>query len=130
MASKPNAVQQSVRKSLRDWINDINGQKPEKVVNQPAQGTENWYRDRLAQQLNGKTEVTTPVGRIDILTKTEIIEIKSSKNWKNAIGQVKAYGQYHPDRRLRIHLFGQITERKLKNIQTICDSNAILLTWE
>lgn len=130
MANKPNIIQQLARKVIRETINEINGQKPEKPINPPAQYTENWYRDRLAQQLNGTIEVTTPAGRIDILTKTEIIEVKSAKNWKNAIGQVKAYGQYHPNHRLRIHLFGQLTESKLKTIQTTYQAEGITLTWE
>lgn len=127
---KPNPFQQFVRKSIKDAIQELNGNKPEPPITLPAQYSEAWYRDRLSQKLNGKTEVNTPVGRIDILTKTEVIEVKSTKNWKSAIGQVKAYGRYYPKHRPRIHLFGQMTQTRLNNIQNTCKSEAIILSWE
>jgi hypothetical protein len=62
--------------------------------------------DRLAFELGGIREVTTPCGRIDVLTDTEIIEVKKTSRWKSAIGQVCAYANFYPDRVKRIHLFG------------------------
>lgn len=115
---------------IRGTIQDINGNRPEPPINKPSPNSEACYRDRLAKELNGKTEVNTPVGRIDIVTKTEIIELKNAKHWKSAIGQIKSYGQYYPKHRQRIHLFGELTESKLKQIQSICDLENILLTWQ
>ena len=63
-------------------------------------------RDSIALMEKGKTEVTTPNGRIDILTATEIIEVKRIKKWKDAMGQVMAYGIHYPDHRKRVHLYG------------------------
>jgi len=40
---------------------------------------ESYYRDKLAKSLGGQTEVTIPGGRIDVLTSTEIIEVKHIK---------------------------------------------------
>jgi hypothetical protein len=128
--SKPNPFQKLVRAGVRDLINQINGTKTEPLINQPIEGTEAWYRDRLAKQLNGRVEVPIMQGRIDILTPTELIEVKRTSGWKEAIGQVKSYGKSYPKHSLRIHLFGNLTERKLKIVQEVCRLEGITLTWE
>jgi hypothetical protein len=64
------------------------------------------FRDLLAKQLNGQTEVRCAGGRIDVLTATEIIEVKAIKQWKQALGQVMVYGLDYPSHRKRLHLFG------------------------
>ena len=46
---------------------------------------EHQIRDRLHQKLGGLKEVATPAGRIDLLTDTEIIEIKRVSDWKAAL---------------------------------------------
>jgi predicted house-cleaning noncanonical NTP pyrophosphatase (MazG superfamily) len=126
----PNPLQKIVRKTIADVIRDINGQKQEKSVTPIATGSEAEYRDRLAAKLGGETEVFTPVGRIDILTQSEVIEVKIAKNWKSALGQVKSYGKFYPKHRLRIHLFGSLTPSKLKNIKSICQEENVIITYE
>lgn len=111
---KPNPLQKMARRTVRDFINQINGVKPPRLISSPVKGTEAWYRDRLAEKLKGKKEVHTKAGRIDILTDTEVIEVKRVSGWKGAIGQVKSYGSYYPNHSLRIHLFGKLTEKRLK----------------
>ncbi|NJL43014.1 MAG: hypothetical protein HC935_05970 [Pseudanabaena sp. SU_2_4] len=118
------------RRTVRDFINQIIGVKPEQIISPPVKGTEAWYRDRLADKLKGKVEVNTEAGRIDILTDTELIEVKRVSGWKGAIGQVKTYGRYYPNHSKRIHLFGKLTERGLKMIQGVCQSEGILVTYE
>lgn len=61
---------------------------------------------KLAKELNGVMEVPTEAGRIDLLTPTEIIEIKQINQWKSALGQILVYGCYYPSHRKRIYLFG------------------------
>lgn len=127
----PTSTQKLVRGAIRDFINQLNGIVVEPEINAPLAGTEAWYRDKLARELRGKTEVhIDKVGRIDILTKTEIIEVKNTKGWKSAIGQIKSYGQYYPRHKMRVHLFGKMTKSKLATIQKMCDSENIILTWE
>jgi hypothetical protein len=126
----PNPFQKIVRSAIADAIRGINGQKREKAVNQPQKGSEKDYQRRLAAKLGGKTEVSTPVGKIDILTKSEVIEVKVAKNWKSALGQVKSYGKFYPNHRLRIHLFGELRPSQLKNIQSICQEENVILTYE
>jgi hypothetical protein len=99
-------------------------------ISNPVKGTEAWYRDQLAEKLKGKVEVNTEAGRIDILTDTELIEVKRVSGWKGAIGQVKSYGRYYPKHSLRIHLFGKLTEKRLRMIQGVCQSEGILVTYE
>lgn len=55
---------------------------------------EHQIRARLQYQLGGLTEVLTPAGRIDLLTETEIIEVKHLSEWKSAMGQVMAYSGF------------------------------------
>ncbi len=49
---KPNPVQKLVRGAIRNFISQLNGTIPEPVINDPVQGTEAWYRDKLAKKLN------------------------------------------------------------------------------
>ncbi|MFM7352010.1 MAG: hypothetical protein ACKO1G_02835, partial [Microcystis aeruginosa] len=120
-----------VRGAIRDFINQLNGTVIEPEINTPVKGTEAWYRDKLAREVGGKTEVyIDKVGRIDVLTNTEIIEVKNTKGWKSAIGQIKSYGQYYPKHKMRVHLFGKLTESKLETIKRVCNLEGITLTWE
>jgi hypothetical protein len=128
--TKPNDFQRSTRSLIRSFINSCNGFVEEKPITPVAIGTEAWYRDRLAAELNGKTEVQTPSGRVDVLTKTEVIEVKRASGYKSAIGQVKCYGQHYPNHKIRIHLFGKLTQSRLKIIQTDCLREGIILSWE
>ena len=52
--------------------------------------------------LNGQREVNTPCGRIDILTKEQIIEVKEYKGWKAALGQILVYSNFYPEHQRRI----------------------------
>lgn len=73
------------------------------VLPEPAEGD---IRDKLALREGGVTEVSVECGRIDVLTPTEVIEVKRVKGWKGAIGQVMVYGRVFPSRTKRIHLYG------------------------
>ena len=85
---------------------------------------------RLELETNGRSK-KTPVGFIDILSETEVIEIKIWKNFKMALGQVMSYATYFPDRQKRIHLFGKRPDPEvIKNIKYVCECNNIKLTYE
>lgn len=85
---------------------------------------------KLALSLKGRTEVEVPSGRIDVLTKTEVIEVKSAEQWKSAIGQVLTYSAYYPKCQPRIHLFGKVNLKQKKVIEFQCDRLGVVLTWE
>ncbi len=85
-------------------------------------------RDRLAQSIPGsRTEVSTEFGRIDILTPTEVIEVKRATQWKQAIGQVEIYLHTYPNHKPRIHLFGKTKHQAM--IQAVCQTKGICCTF-
>lgn len=68
-------------------------------------------RDRLAAAHPGsRVEVPCSSGIVDVVTATEIIEVKRAPMWKAAMGQVLAYSEDFPGRTPRIHLFGPDVE--------------------
>ncbi|HBL10072.1 MAG TPA: KilA-N domain-containing protein [Cyanobacteria bacterium UBA11162] len=93
--------------------------------------TEKSVQKRLAKTLGKvKFEVPTLAGNIDILTERELIEVKSVKSWKCAVGQVLIYGQSYPSHQKRIHLFGEASRDFLSMIRTYCAPLDIDVTWE
>ena len=96
----------------------------------PAQNQpERAVRDRLQSQLGGKVEAYTKFGLIDLLTDTELIEIKVVHRWKDAIGHIVAKSEKYPTHQKRLHLFGA-QEPILENIQDVCDRLSIRVTFE
>jgi glycerophosphoryl diester phosphodiesterase len=92
---------------------------------------EEQIRNRLQSEIGGLSEVSTPVGRIDLLTKTEIIEVKNLKDWKAALGQILVYSAFYPEHQKRIHLFGSQTElEKLTDIEIACLEFNLRVTGE
>lgn len=88
------------------------------------------YRKALAKKLGGKQEVYTFAGNIDVLTATELIEVKSVIAWKSALGQVLVYGCDYPSHQKRIHLFGETQKSFLSMIRYHCDKYDVTVTWE
>lgn len=103
---------------------------PKKSSKKTNKTNEKTCQTRLALQLNGQTEVVTLAGNIDILTQEEIIEVKSIKNWKCALGQVLIYGQFYPSHVKRIHLFGETQESYLQMIIEMVSKFDVVVTWE
>ena len=103
---------------LPDWCKIQRKNQPERAV-----------RDRLHAKLGGKVEAYTKFGLIDLLTETELIEIKVAHRWKDAIGHIVAKSEKYPNHKKRLHLFGS-QEPILENIQEICDRLGIQVTFE
>lgn len=93
------------------------------------QGTEFDIQTRMHQELGGEIEVHTLAGRIDLVTDTEVIEIKKINHWKDAFGEVLAKGRYFPQHQMRIHLFGE-AEKLKPTIVTTCAGMDISVTFE
>lgn len=106
------------------YIHAISNLKPSST-----EQLERQVKERLHRKLGGVVEQKTPVGRIDLLTEYEIIEIKEIDNWKHALGQIIAYSMFYPLKQKRIHLFGKSTINK-NLITTICNKLNILTTFE
>jgi hypothetical protein len=64
-------------------------------------------RQRLAVTLGGEECVIGQFGEIDLVTATEVIEIKFVKRWTHALGQVLAHAKSMPGKLPRVHFFGQ-----------------------
>ncbi len=103
---------------LPEWCKIQRKNQPEKVV-----------RDRLQSQLGGKAEAYTRWGLIDLLTETELIEVKIVSHWKDAIGHLIAKSRKYPNHQKRLHLFGY-EEPCLEHIEDVCRDCEIRVTFE
>ena len=84
-------------------------------------------RDKYQNILNSEKEVKTDVGYIDLLTKTDLIEIKNATNWKHGIGQLICYGTYYKEHKKWLYLFDyeELSELDRSSIDRICLENKI-----
>jgi hypothetical protein len=103
---------------LPEWCKIQRKNQPEKVV-----------RDRLQALLGGKAEAYTRWGLIDLLTETELIEVKIVTHWKDAIGHLIAKSRKYPNHQKRLHLFGY-EEPCLEHIEDVCRDCEIRVTFE
>jgi hypothetical protein len=87
--------------------------------------------DKLSLLLNGKREVYISETRqmIDILTDTEIIEVKRYSNRLASVGQILYYGKYYNNRKMRIHLFNHDNQKDTL-FEEICNHLNITITYE
>ena len=98
----------------------------------PRAAEEKRIQDKLSRELQAAVEIQCPAGFIDILSATEIIEIKRADRWKSAVGQVLAYQIYFPNHRPRIHLFWRGSERypNTNAVLECCSRLKVLVSWE
>jgi hypothetical protein len=127
--------QNDFRKSIQKQLLE----QPIELVNQGDainhRVKEHTVRDSLAEAEMGDTECQTPVGYIDVLTIAQVIEVKHYTNWKHALGQVQAYGDYHEDKSKRIHLFADTTDLEAARstvllARPICQKRGVEVTLE
>lgn len=109
-------VHPKVAENLSIWLSVPKSQQREKVI-----------QLKLQTKLGGEIEVETSAGRIDLLTDTQLIEVKAGKDWIHAVGQVIVYGNYYPKHQKRIHLFG---DEPATTIDKHCIQLGIELTRE
>lgn len=77
---------------------------------------------KLQKKYGGQIEVKTPYGKIDLLTKNRIIEIKSFSNWKHAMGQILIYAKEYSNKDKYIYLFDIPKNVSIENIKNIYKS--------
>jgi len=89
---------------------------------------EHEWTEALAATLDGRTEVATDHGRIDVVTDRFAIEVDRLAKWHEAIGQASHYAETTKKRPAiaLIVLPGEGVE-KLELIEDTCDSKAIKL---
>lgn len=85
-------------------------------------------RDTLASIVGGEPEVRTPSGLIDVLSATEVIEVKHIRGWKHGLGQVIAYQSYYPHLAKRLHLFSHQGEKETVKYVDLAKSVCLLHT--
>lgn len=69
---------------------------------------ESWYRDRLAEAVLGRKEVSIPLaGRADVATKTDVFEVEAIATWRHGLRQVVSYSVFS-GLRGNLALFGEI----------------------
>jgi len=81
----------------------------------------------ICLELGGEMEVKTCAGYIDLLTDTQIIEIKECSEWKGALGQILSYSMNYPHHEKVIVLFGKMDTIMLKIIRETYEKYSIKL---
>jgi hypothetical protein len=117
--------------TLRKWLPKIHAWShcADWLQLQGRKGPEYPIQLRMCEELGGVMEAFTVAGRIDLVTDTEVIEIKRIADWKDAFGEVMAKGQFFPKHQKRIHLFGQ-AEKLRETIVTTCTATDVTVTFE
>lgn len=94
------------------YINQLQQITPEPKTDSP----EYKIQQRLHKQLGGAIEVETEAGFIDLLTNTEIIEIKCSKCWKQGVGQLLIYSHTYPNHAKVLYIFDHYSDTTNTNM--------------
>lgn len=91
---------------------------------------EDAVQKRLAQETKGVMKKCL-AGVVDLVSDTEIIEIKLWSNYFKAIGQIMLYGLSFPDKQKRIHFYGnQPSKAIVDEIMKFGKNNNVLITYD
>ncbi len=102
MPTSPKNPRKQVLQNAKRRVNN----KSKKKVKTPNKGQEKRCVDNFRHL--GDSEVETPLGYIDLLTKDYIVEFKIYTGAKSALGQVLCYAEFvRPKRKLMVVLFGK-----------------------
>lgn len=96
--------------------NIVDSQNKQNII---VKKSEKHFTAALAKLLNGKTEVITPSGKIDVLTDDCLIEVKNVNGWKSAIGQILAYSR-HINKPRKVLFLTDDVGRDLHEIEMSC----------
>nr|AEX63341.1 putative KilA-N domain-containing protein [Moumouvirus Monve] len=69
-------------------------------------------QEKLLIKLGGSVEVKTKIGKIDLLTKDTIIEIKDYDDWKHGLGQLLSYSFFYPNKK-NVYIYSILEKIKL-----------------
>ncbi|MEH2384879.1 MAG: hypothetical protein V7K14_03605 [Nostoc sp.] len=101
-------------------VQEIKREKEKDVVN------------RLQESLGGTKEFKTPIGRIDLLTTTHVLEVKLFREWRKGLGQLLVYSEYFPSHTKQLHLFSyeDIGAELLSTVAKSCKRLGVDVTTE
>jgi hypothetical protein len=121
--------------SLIDVVERLTGNRPafpifQKEGRNKKSDPEKRVQKRLAKKLNGVIEVACKAGAIDILTSTEVIEVKKAKQWKAAIGQALVYQLEYPEKQARIHLYEECSTEFKQMVISFASRLGVIATFE
>jgi len=105
------------------WLSQASSRKTSKFF-------ELSYQEKLCEAVGGTMEVPVKAGRIDILSPTEIIEVKDIRQWKSAVGQVLIYQLEFPSHQARVHLYGKASTEHMAMIVAYCSRLNVIATFE
>lgn len=114
-----------ISKWVDEWRNysDINNQKYWNAIGnlEPSSNDQKELaiKLKLNKTLKGKLEAEIDDEFIDILTDNKVIEVKTAKLYKQALGQVLAYGIHYPDRQKVIYLFDLDDNFNVKKVKKL-----------
>ena len=92
---------------------------------------EEFVRDHVAKCHHGEKEVIIDnLGRIDVLTRKSIIEVKKAKAWMAAIGQLVVYNHFYPSHQKVLYLYGPVALDRQKVIKDITQKEGIVVIFD
>jgi hypothetical protein len=92
--------------------------------------SEKFYQNIVELYLGG-THKKVSCGVTDVTTDTIHAEIKNSKDYKAAIGQVLCYNTVDPKAQLQLYIFGPESHKHFENAKTVCEGlNIELFTFQ
>ncbi|BAY41965.1 hypothetical protein NIES2111_63610 (plasmid) [Nostoc sp. NIES-2111] len=103
---------------------------PVAIPSTPKDPVEQRMSDKLAAILGGVREAANPSGRVDVLTKVYVIEVKKACNWKHGIGQALVYQFYYPNKKPVLFLFGKDVDLYRPIAQEHCQRLGVLYRQE
>jgi hypothetical protein len=131
----PDEIGKNTRISARNLYDLVERMRPLGLVPEwldldpTSRSIEAQIRDRLQTKLGGIAEASCICGPIDLLTDTELIEVKRIDDWKTGLGQVIAKGIEYPTHQRHLYLFGQ-SHGALRNAKATCKSLDITVSFE
>jgi aspartyl-tRNA synthetase len=87
-------------KNNDDWLYELHNLKVSKTSQREKE-----IQLKLKDDLSAEIEIKTKFGYIDLLSKTDIIEIKVANKWKSALGQILSYSDEYPNHKKWLYLF-------------------------
>jgi hypothetical protein len=123
-----------IAKAHMPWVCDEYWTAISKIEYEPSsEQTERDVRIRLAGELGGTQCYVGVLGEIDLVTEYEVIEIKRVLRALHAVGQVLGHSRSFPEKRRRIHLFGDSDEfarTNMNELRQMCAQLDIVVTEE
>lgn len=122
-------LQSRQTKAVESPLNSLIGQTPILIPRRVAGKQEEIYQAWLIEQIGGETEVSIPAGYVDLVTDSEVIEIKSAGHWKEGVGQLLVYSVYFRFHLPRLCLFGEVDIAGKQLIEFHCGLLSINVSW-